>query len=117
MRKALILVLMIMFLSSSVVFACQSCGCAGGSAQVAGEAGTHGEAHSAKETTALCVKCGQIKGTEICCKQGQETCVKCGLVKGSPGCCKIPADAKGSVKLCGKCGEIKGTEKCCKPAI
>ena len=42
----------------------------------------------------LCLKCGQIKGSEECCKPGQKLCKSCGLVKGSPGCCKIPKDAK-----------------------
>ena len=62
----------------------------------------------------LCLDCGQIKGTELCCKAGQVKCAGCGLVKGSPGCCNIP---KGSTKaeLCTKCGQIKGTELCCKP--
>ena len=38
---------------------------------------------------AICIKCGQIKGSDLCCKPGQELCSKCGLVKGAPGCCKI----------------------------
>ena len=42
----------------------------------------------------LCLKCGQVKGSEECCKPGQTLCKGCGLVKGSPGCCKIPKDAK-----------------------
>ena len=42
----------------------------------------------------LCLKCGQIKGTEVCCKPGQKLCKSCGLAKGSPGCCKIPKGAK-----------------------
>lgn len=37
----------------------------------------------------LCTGCGQIKGSDDCCKPGQTACAKCGLVKGSPGCCKI----------------------------
>ena len=36
----------------------------------------------------LCLKCGQIKGSKLCCKPNQTKCSKCGLVKGSPGCCK-----------------------------
>ena len=44
---------------------------------------------AAKEAEALCVKCGEIKGSEKCCKaEGREKCPKCGLFKGSPGCCK-----------------------------
>jgi hypothetical protein len=42
------------------------------------------------KTAAICTGCGQIKGSELCCKPNQPTCPKCGLVKGSPGCCKIP---------------------------
>jgi len=45
----------------------------------------------AADSIALCIKCGQIKGTDVCCKPGQTTCDKCGLVKGAPGCCKLPA--------------------------
>ena len=41
-------------------------------------------------TIQLCSDCGMAKGTELCCKPGQEKCPKCGLIKGSPGCCKIP---------------------------
>ena len=66
------------------------------------------------DSVALCVKCGQIKGTELCCKPDQVKCGGCGLTKGTPGCCKIPKDATEAV-ICGKCGQIKGTESCCKP--
>jgi len=63
----------------------------------------------------LCKKCGEIKGTDTCCKaEGRVKCSKCGLFEGSAGCCKIPKDAKGPVTICGKCGEIKGTDTCCK---
>ncbi len=68
----------------------------------------------AAETVELCLKCGQIKGSDLCCKPGQVTCSSCSLVKGSPGCCKIPKGAK-SAALCAKCGQIKGSELCCKP--
>ena len=37
----------------------------------------------------LCGKCGQVKGSEKCCKPGAEKCPMCGLDKGSPGCCRI----------------------------
>jgi len=26
----------------------------------------------------LCCKCGQIKGSDLCCKTGAEKCTKCG---------------------------------------
>jgi hypothetical protein len=38
----------------------------------------------------LCIDCGQIKGSELCCKSDQVKCESCGLAKGSPGCCKLP---------------------------
>jgi hypothetical protein len=63
---------------------------------------------------ALCVKCGQIKGSEVCCKPEEARCTSCGLVKGSPGCCKISKDAT-TASLCSHCGQMKGSELCCKP--
>lgn len=62
----------------------------------------------------LCKACGQIKGSDLCCKPGQKKCAGCGRTKGSPGCCRISKDAVGDIVLCPKCGEIKGTDKCCK---
>ena len=62
----------------------------------------------------LCAKCGQIKGSPECCKEGAARCAMCGLIKGSPGCCRL-AGAKEPVCLCTFCGEIKGSDKCCKP--
>lgn len=62
----------------------------------------------------LCVKCGQLKGSELCCKTNQAKCPNCGLAKGSPGCCNIPKGAK-SAAICIKCGQMKGAELCCKP--
>jgi hypothetical protein len=60
----------------------------------------------------LCGGCGQIKGTEACCKADAPKCAGCDLAKGSPGCCKIK---KGTdTALCAKCGQIKGTDACCK---
>jgi hypothetical protein len=45
----------------------------------------------------LCGKCGQVKGTAVCCAPGALKCGKCGLAKGSPGCCKLPKlEAPGS---------------------
>ena len=37
------------------------------------------------ESVAIC-KCGEIKGSENCCKDGVEICKGCGLHAGSPGC-------------------------------
>lgn len=62
----------------------------------------------------LCTHCGQIKGSESCCKPDQPKCDGCGLAKGSPGCCNIPEGAE-KVALCTMCGQIKGTELCCEP--
>ncbi len=62
----------------------------------------------------LCLQCGQIKGSNLCCKPGQTKCPGCGLVKGSLGCCKIPEGAK-TAAICAACGQIKGTALCCKP--
>lgn len=41
------------------------------------------------ETSKICQKCGEIKGTEKCCNPQAEKCKKCGLNKGSAGCCKL----------------------------
>jgi hypothetical protein len=65
------------------------------------------------ESVALCTDCGQIKGSDLCCKPGQTKCLGCGLVKGSPGCCKILKGAQAAI--CTKCGQIKGSDLCCKP--
>ncbi|MHC4563325.1 MAG: hypothetical protein ACYS8X_11190 [Planctomycetota bacterium] len=73
------------------------------------------EAKSDAPEVFLCATCGQIKGSDVCCKPGQPTCDKCGLVKGSPGCCNLPKDATGDVALCTECGQIKGSDACCKP--
>jgi len=70
-------------------------------------------AHAA-ETVELCTDCGQIKGSELCCKPGQDTCAGCGLAKGSPGCCNIPEGTE-TAAICTGCGQIKGSELCCKP--
>jgi hypothetical protein len=59
----------------------------------------------------LCGNCGQIKGSDDCCRPDAESCSVCSLAKGSPGCCKIE---KGTdVKLCTKCGQVGGSEVCC----
>ena len=72
-----------------------------------------GSTAKAAETVPLCVKCGQIKGTDVCCKADQTTCSICSLAKGSPGCCRIPKGAT-EAALCRKCGQIKGDVLCCK---
>ena len=73
------------------------------------------ESQGKKSTkTLLCAKCGQIKGSDLCCKPGQDICSKCDLVKGSPGCCVLPKETTQDVELCSKCGFIKGSDQCCK---
>lgn len=39
------------------------------------------------EAAVLCPKCGQIKGSDVCCKADTPKCDHCGMAKGSPGCC------------------------------
>ena len=73
-----------------------------------------GPTASAAESVELCMMCGQIKDSDLCCKPDQITCDGCGLVKGSPGCCNIPEGAE-KAAICTKCGQITGTELCCKP--
>jgi len=36
--------------------------------------------------TATCQKCGELKGSDKCCKPDATKCAKCGLDAGSPGC-------------------------------
>lgn len=72
------------------------------------------EQEAVSDSIPLCLHCGQIKGSDLCCQPNQTKCTSCGLVKGSPGCCKIPKDAKAAA-ICTKCGQIKGSEMCCKP--
>ncbi len=76
----------------------------------------HDHDHShASHVFAICNDCGEIKGSDKCCKpEGRKKCPDCGLFKDSPGCCKLPKDATGPVALCADCGEIKGSDKCCK---
>ena len=91
------------------------CGNDGGDA-CCGTGGTCCKA-PAKAAPALCVGCGQFKGSNVCCSPSAVKCAGCGLAKGSPGCCKIPADLKAAgkpVALCTGCGQIKGTDLCCK---
>ncbi|MHC5055106.1 MAG: hypothetical protein ACYTKD_10365 [Planctomycetota bacterium] len=42
----------------------------------------------------LCTSCGEIKGSEKCCKADAAKCGMCGLSKGSPGCCRIKPEKK-----------------------
>lgn len=86
--------------------------CAGGCSKSDKEGPEAGQAVAA--SVQLCTVCGQIKGSDLCCKPDQTLCSKCGLVKGAPGCCKIPAGAQ-TAAICTKCGQIKGSDVCCQP--
>ena len=68
----------------------------------------------ARGAVELCTKCGQFKGSDLCCKGDHEKCVICGLDEGSPGCCNIPEDAE-SAAICTACGHIAGSNLCCVP--
>ena len=48
------------------------------------------DANEKFEEAALCPKCGQIKGSAVCCKPDAVKCAKCGMAKGSSGCCAMP---------------------------
>jgi len=74
------------------------------------------KAKSSDQTCAVCLKCGELKCSEKCCKaDGRKKCQKCGLYKKSLACCKVPEGRKPEdAKLCMKCGEFAGTEECCK---
>ena len=69
--------------------------------------------HKGPAKVLLCSDCGQIKGSDLCCKEGQRTCSKCDLAKGSPGCCVFHKGERDDVELCTHCGFIKGFEQCC----
>ncbi|MFH1731595.1 MAG: hypothetical protein ABIF82_08080 [Planctomycetota bacterium] len=72
---------------------------------------------STTNATKVCMKCGEIGGSDKCCAEGAEKCAKCGLNKGSVGCCRglKPAAGATDVILCAKCGQVKGSDVCCKP--
>ena len=94
------------------------------------------EADASTETKSVavyCGKCGEEKGSDKCCADG-EKCDKCGLHKGTALCCKhLPEDVAGkdicsgcgqvadsahkcdpSAEKCDKCGLDKGSPACCK---
>lgn len=82
---------------------------------VAGMATAGEEAAGAGDVVKIlvCGKCGQVKGTDLCCRADALKCEKCELTKGSVGCCKLPEKGK-DAELCIKCGQIKGADTCCK---
>jgi hypothetical protein len=95
MTKRIVLPIMLLMLAGMFVVGCE---------KPLEEAG-------AATVKTLCGGCGQIKGSDVCCKADAEKCGKCDLAKGAPGCCKI---TKGTdAPLCAKCGQIKGSDVCC----
>ena len=80
-RQLVFLMVMILVLPLLVVNGCK---------KASDEDETAAAVTSAVDGVQLCSDCGQVKGSDLCCKPGQEKCSKCGLVKGSPGCCKMP---------------------------
>ena len=50
---------------------------------------TSADASVSPGAVGLCTGCGQIKGSDVCCRADAATCPGCDLAKGSPGCCKI----------------------------
>ncbi len=101
-EKSLMTVMIIAFLG---VFVCSN-GC-----KKSGEENSNDEGAGIKAVL-LCIKCGQIKAGELCCKPDQSKCSKCGLAKGSPGCCKIPEGAH-MAALCTKCDKVIVDKACC----
>ena len=62
-----------------------------------GACGAH-KAEGKDAKVELCAKCGEVKGSDKCCKEGVAKCPKCGLNAGSPGCkakcCAKPEEKK-----------------------
>lgn len=65
-------------------------GCGGGDQDNKADDTAGQKSSAGGDVALLCAKCGEVKGSDECCKlEGKEICDKCGLIKGSPGCCKI----------------------------
>ncbi len=75
MKKMLLIGLITLAGASMALAQCPAgCGCAGCAAK------------AKAEKAAVCGKCGEVKGSESCCKAGVASCPACGLHAGSPGC-------------------------------
>ena len=72
---------------------------------------THSHSMGKNADITLCGNCGQVKGSDICCKVDAVKC-GCGAHKGSPACCTITLTGE-NITLCGHCGEVRGSELCC----
>ncbi len=101
-RKYLTAMMVIAFLG---VFLCSN-GC-----KKSGKESSNDEG-SGRTAMLLCIKCGQIKGGELCCKTDRVKCPKCGLAKDSPGCCKIPEGAQ-MAAFCTECNKVIVDKACC----
>jgi hypothetical protein len=99
---------LLLMLSGSALWAAEGSGKEGSAKEGSAK---EGPAKTAEQTL-LCAKCGEVSGTETCCKPAA-ACQGCGLHKGAPGCCALPKDAAGKVALCAGCGQVKGSETCC----
>lgn len=111
------LLLIVGLLAASLVSGCESASDPQGPSKDVKSGQTCGAGKTCGASVAkVCIKCGQLKGSDLCCKPGQKLCSACKLVKGSPGCCSLPKGANADVKLCTKCGFIKGSADCCKTA-
>lgn len=85
MKCKMMLVMMAVTAAAFVSYAGGPC-CAAKAAK-AEEAGAAVKASSiSADAPALCGKCGQVAGSELCCKEGAAACPKCGMHAGSPGC-------------------------------
>ena len=121
---ASILVIAAVLLIVTEAQSCATCGCSDPGKSMKKNPGdmSKGLKEAVEEKTSelpklvVCQKCGDIKGSEKCCKVDAVKCPKCGLNEGSIGCCKAlkPAEGEKDIVLCAECGEVKGTDKCCK---
>jgi hypothetical protein len=105
MKKTEILVLLMLSSWGIFLIGCEKkepAGTAGGSAAVQKDS-----------RILICAQCGEIKGSDQCCKPGVKKCPKCGLNKDSAACCKGINLKRGDVELCPKCGEVKDSIRCC----
>ncbi|MGD9872762.1 MAG: hypothetical protein AB7T27_00695 [Kiritimatiellia bacterium] len=105
--KVGIMVILMVLAVSSVSFAGPCCA-AKAAAAVEPAAEMKASSTSEEAAPALCGKCGQVAGSELCCKEGAAVCPKCGKHAGSPGCmacCKsMKAEGKAGCPMMEKAG-------------
>ena len=73
--------------------------------------------HNPAAEITLCGLCGEVKGSEQCCKEGVAACPNCGLHKGSVLCCSTAISGIRDIVLCRKCGEVVFGKKCCESGV